>query len=58
MVRRYYKKHGKYDFPQKDLKMWIFNPVMLLLTRIRNAFYKNITKFSSDRLKKLANKKV
>jgi multimeric flavodoxin WrbA len=58
---RYYKKHGKYDFPQKDLKMWIFNPVMLLLTKIpkfRKAFYKNITKFSSGRLKKLADKKV
>jgi multimeric flavodoxin WrbA/NAD(P)H-dependent FMN reductase len=57
---RYYKKHGKYDFPQKDLKMWIFNPVMLLLTKIpkfRKAFYKNITKFSSGRLKKLVEKK-
>jgi len=56
---RYYKKHGKYDFPQKDLKMWILNPVMLLLTRIpkfRKSFYKNITKFSSERLKKLADK--
>jgi multimeric flavodoxin WrbA len=54
---RYYKKHGKFDFPQKDLKMWIFNPVMLLLTKIpkiRESFYKNIMKFSSGRLKKLA----
>jgi multimeric flavodoxin WrbA len=54
---RYYKKHGKYDFPQKDFKMWIFNPVMLLLSKIpkfRKAFYANITKFSSGRLKKLA----
>jgi multimeric flavodoxin WrbA len=53
----YYKKHGKYDFPQKDLKLWIFNPVMLLLSKIpkfRKAFYANITKFSSGRLKKLA----
>jgi multimeric flavodoxin WrbA len=54
---RYYKKHGKYDFPQKDLKMWTFNPIMMLLTKIpkiRGAFYKNIMKFSSGRLKKLA----
>ena len=58
---RYYKKYGKYDFPQKDLKMWVFNPVMLLLTKIpkfRKAFYKNITKFSSGRLRKLADKKA
>jgi multimeric flavodoxin WrbA len=57
----YYKKHGKYDFPQKDLKMWVFNPVMLLLTKIpkfRKSFYANITKFSSGRLKKLADKKA
>jgi multimeric flavodoxin WrbA len=53
---RYYKKHGKYDFPQTDLKMWVFNPVMLLLSKIpkfRKTFYANITKFSSGRLKKL-----
>jgi multimeric flavodoxin WrbA len=53
---KYYIKHGKYDFPQKDLKMWIFNPVMLLLSKIpkfRKVFYANITKFSSGRLKKL-----
>ena len=58
---RYYKKHGKYDFPQKDLKMCIFNPVMVSLSKIpkfRRAFYKNITKFSSGRLKKLADKKA
>ena len=58
---RYYKKHGKYDFPQNDLKIRIFNPIMLLLTKIpkfRKAFYTNITKFSSARLKKLAEKKA
>ena len=57
---RYYRKHGKYDFPQKDFKMWIFNPVMLMLTKIprfRKSFYQNITKFSSGRLKKMADKK-
>lgn len=54
---RYYKKHGKYDFPQKDLKLWVFNPVMLGLTKIprfRRKFYANITKFSSGRLKRIA----
>ena len=56
---KYYKKHGRYDFPQKDFKMWIFNPVMLMLTKIpvfRKAFYQNITKFSSSRLRKMAEK--
>lgn len=38
---RYYKKHGKYDFPQRDLKLWVFNPVMMSFSRIpkfRNKF--------------------
>jgi multimeric flavodoxin WrbA len=58
---RYYRKHGKFDFPQKDLKMCIFNPTMITLSKIpkfRHAFYKNITKFSSSRLKMLADKKA
>jgi hypothetical protein len=57
---RYYKKHGKYDFPQKDLKLWVLNPIMLGLTKIprfRNKFYANLTKFSSGRLKKIADRK-
>jgi multimeric flavodoxin WrbA len=57
---RYYKKHGKYDFPQKELKLWIANPIMMALTKIpkfRKKFYMNITKFSSGRLKKIAEKK-
>lgn len=52
---RYYKKHGKYDFPQKDYKIRIFNPIMMLLTKIpkfRKKFYANLTKFSSRRLGK------
>ena len=56
---RYFKKHGKYDFPQKDFKIMIFNPIMLLLTKIpkfRKKFYANITKFSSGRLKKIVEK--
>ncbi len=56
---RHYKKHGKYDFPQKEYKFRVFNPIMLLLTKIpkfRKGFYGNITRFSSGRLKKLADK--
>ncbi len=58
---RYYKTHGKYDFPQKERKLWIFNPVMISLSRIprfRKKFYLNITRFSSQRLRKLADKKA
>jgi len=57
---RYYKKHDKYDFPQKELKLWIANPIMMSLTKIpifRKKFYMNITKFSSGRLKKIAERK-
>jgi len=56
---RYFKKHGKYDFPQKEFKIMIFNPIMLLLTKIpkfRKYFYANITKFSSGRMKKIVEK--
>jgi multimeric flavodoxin WrbA len=31
---RYYKKHGVYDFPQKDIKMRLTNAVMVMLTKI------------------------
>jgi hypothetical protein len=56
---RYYRKHGKYDFPQKDLKLWLFNPIMMTLTKVprfRKNFYANITRFSSGRLKKIADR--
>jgi len=56
---RYFKKHGKYDFTQKDFKITIFNPIMMLLTKIskfREKFYANITEFSSGRLKKIVEK--
>jgi multimeric flavodoxin WrbA len=58
---RYYKTHGWYDFPQKERKFWVFNPVMLSLSRIprfRKKFYSNLTRFSSQRLRKLADKKA
>jgi multimeric flavodoxin WrbA len=31
---RYYKKHGFYDFPQKNYKIRLINGVMMLLTKI------------------------
>ena len=56
---RYFKKHGKYDFPQRDLKIRLFNPIMMLLCKIpkfRKNFYANIMKFPAKRLKKLIEK--
>ena len=52
---RYFKKHGKYDFPQKDFKIRIFNSIMMLLTKIpkfRKKFYANLKKAPAERLKK------
>ena len=31
---RYYKKHGFYDFPQKDIRARLTNLVMMTLTKI------------------------
>ena len=56
---RYFKKHGKYDFPQKDFKMRIMHLMGMLFTKIpkfRKKFYVNATKFSSRRLKKIVEK--
>jgi hypothetical protein len=56
---RYYRKHGWYDFPQKDLKIRIMRPVMMLITRIpaiRKKFYNNILRFPSMRFGKLIDK--
>jgi len=42
---RYYKRHGMYDFPHRNIKARIFNVSMILLTKnsyIRNWFIKNI----------------
>lgn len=53
---RYFKRHGKYDFPQKDFKIRIMDPIGMLFTKIpkfRKKYYANITKFSSGRLKKI-----
>lgn len=42
---RFYKSHGFYDFPQKDIKVRAFNFVMMLLTKIpavKKAFVKSV----------------
>jgi multimeric flavodoxin WrbA len=52
---RYFKKHGKYDFPQKDYKIRIMTAIMMLLTKIpkfRKKFYANLKKSPAKRLKK------
>ena len=52
---RYFKKHGKYDFPQKDYKIRIMTAIMMLLTKIpkfRKKFYANLKKSPAERLKK------
>ncbi len=56
---RYYKKHGWYNFPQKNIGLRIMNPILLLLCKIpyiRNKFYGNIMKFPSKRFGKLVDK--
>ena len=58
---RYYRSHGKYDFPQRDLKTRMMIPVGMLVTKIpkfRRKFYTNITKFSSGRIKRFVEKKA
>ena len=56
---RYYKKHGWYDFPQKDIKVWILNPILMSLSKIpkfRKGFYANVKKFPAKRYGKLIEK--
>jgi multimeric flavodoxin WrbA len=53
---RYFKKHGLFDFPQKDYKIRVLTPILMLLTRIpaiRKKYYANVKTFPSGRLKKL-----
>jgi multimeric flavodoxin WrbA len=53
---RYFKKHGLFDFPQKDYKIRMLTPLLMLLTRIpavRRKYYANVKSFPSGRLKKL-----
>ena len=56
---KFFKKHGIYNFPQKDFKMRIINAVMMLLTRIpvyRRKFSKNIEKDALRTVKKALEK--
>ncbi len=53
---RYFKKHGLFDFPQKDIKIRVMSPILMLLTRIpvvRRKYYANVKTFPARRLKKL-----
>ena len=43
---RYYKKYGKYDFPQRDIKQRAFNAIMMTMTKLpifRRKFVQRIT---------------
>jgi hypothetical protein len=56
---RHYKRHGFYDFPQKDIKNRILTPILMALTKIpgfRRGFYKNVKTFPSKRYTKLIEK--
>jgi multimeric flavodoxin WrbA len=53
---RYFKKHRLFDFPQKDYKIRVLTPILMLLTKIpgvRKKYYANVMAFPSGRLKKL-----
>lgn len=56
---RYYRSHGLYDFPQREFKIRIFRPIMMLLTRIpafRKGFYAKIKTFPAKRYGRLIEK--
>jgi len=56
---RYFKEHGKYDFPQKDYGVRIATAVMMLLTKIpkfRNFFYGNLRDMPIKRMQRLIKK--
>ena len=56
---RYFKEHGKYDFPQKDYGVRIATAVMMLLMKIprfRKKFYNNLKNMPIKRLQKLIKK--
>lgn len=56
---RHYKKHGWYDFPQRNIKLKIINPIMMGATKIpaiRKKYYDNIMKFPAQRFGKLVEK--
>ena len=56
---RYFKQHGKYDFPQKRYGIRILTAVMMLLTKIpkfRKKFYDNLRDMPIKRMQKLIKK--
>lgn len=56
---RYYKRHGWYDFPQKDLKIRVITPVLMLLTKIpgiRKRYYAAVKEFPAKRYSQLIDK--
>jgi len=56
---RYFKKHGKYDFPQKKYGIRIASAIMMLLTKIpkfRKKFYNNLRDMPIKRMQKLIDK--
>ena len=56
---RFYKKNGWYDFPQRDIKIRIMTPVMMIVTKIpfvRKKYYDNIMKFPAQRYGKFIEK--
>jgi multimeric flavodoxin WrbA len=53
---RYFKKHGLFDFPQKDYRIRVLTPILMLLTKIpvvRKKYYTYVKSFPSGRLKQL-----
>jgi multimeric flavodoxin WrbA len=56
---RYFKEHGKFDFPQKDYGFRIATAVMMLLTKIprfRRKFYNNLRDMPIKRMQRLIEK--
>ena len=56
---RYFKNHGKYDFPQKKYGIRIASAIMMLLTKIpkfRKNFYNNLRDMPVKRMQRLIKK--
>ncbi|MCG2768009.1 MAG: hypothetical protein L6435_06440 [Anaerolineae bacterium] len=48
---RYFKKHGLYDFPQRDYRSRVLTSILMLLTKIpgvRKKYYANLKTFPSE----------
>jgi multimeric flavodoxin WrbA len=57
---RYYKKNKLFDFPQKDFKLKVMTPFLMLLTKIpsfRKKYYADAKTFPSKMLKKIVDHK-